>query len=414
VARQQLPGAAAAAQVFVNRMLSDGDRKQTSIINATGILAPGGFCLPIADAAIAAKSAATAGYSTDSVEMESLLRNLSGAEAAIVLHSTGAATSAVMATLGERVIVARAHVGEVDGVSLAEFAAADSTELVEVGTNGRVSLEDYRAAMHSNEGACIWIAKPFSMATVGDVTISNTEEVFAVARDRGCPSVEFLDSATLVPIQAADTAISIPLVRASLESGADLVIFSGDRFIGGPSCGIVVGNKELIERLAEHPFARACAIETTRAAALTATLRLTSESAETISIPILQLLTVSMDNLKHRAERLATQLRECATIKSAEIVTRPSYLNDGRLSNQQIPGYCVAITVSDMPPATIIQKLLDIRPGVAVEFDTERVVIHLRTVLARQDEQLLTAFRAICPATPSSLGACNLTGAAIH
>src|SRR5688572_31148029 len=81
VARQQLPGAAAAAQVFVNRMLGDGDRKQTSIINATGILAPGGFCLPIADAAIAAMSAATAGYSTASAEMESLLRNLSGAEA---------------------------------------------------------------------------------------------------------------------------------------------------------------------------------------------------------------------------------------------------------------------------------------------------------------------------------------------
>ena len=401
-ARQQLPGVTAAAKVFVNRILSDADHEPTSSINATEIIAPGGFHLPLAETAIAAMSEAAEGSAGISHSVESLVCKLTGAEAAIVLHSASAAATVVMASVGDPVIVARDHVGEIDGVSLVELTAAANADLIEIGVVGRVCREDYHAAMRENEGACVWYAKPFSKAMIGDVSELVSDEVFAVARDQRCVSVEFLECATLVQIDFGNPGCTIPSVRASLLAGADAVVCGGERFNGGPPCGIVVGSADLIEAIADHPLARASGIDPLRAAALAATLRLTSESTQCAPIPALQFLSATTDHLRHRAERLATQLKSCAVVATSEVVATTSFLNDGRLVHQQIPGFGVAITIADMSTDTTAKKLLDSRPSIAIQQASGRILIHLRNVVPRQDEQILTAFRAFGPASPAS------------
>jgi L-seryl-tRNA(Ser) seleniumtransferase len=391
VAHQRLPDAAATAERMVRHVLAEGDSGMSPLVNATGVIAPRGFSLPLAESAIAAMQGVVEGFSMPSSAVESLITDLTGAEAALVLHSPAAATMSVLGALGGHVVVACDQLGEVDAVPLADLAAFVDARLNGIGSVGRVGRDEYRTALSGSDVGCLWYSKPQSIAVVGDTTAPPAEEVFSLARDRRCPVIEYLEAAMLVDVGSTLKGLQIPIVGASLLAGADLVIFPGDRLIGGPSCGIVVGRSKLVAQVAVHSVARASAVDHARLAALVATLQLTGNPERMTSIPTLQLLSASAENLRHRAERFVAQLAACSHISAVEAVCCPGFLNDGRLPSQQIAGWGVAITPAQESPSQLVQKLIDHR--VAASVTNSRVIFNLRSVLARQDEQLATAIQ---------------------
>ena len=390
-ARQRLP---VVAEHIIRQVFTKHDCDLLSCINATGVIAPRGLTLPLPDAALAAMASVSESYSIPSPAAETLLAELANAEAAIVLHSPAVAAIAVLQALGGRTVVARDQIGELDGVPLASLAQSADIELTEIGSVGRVSRDDYRDALTLGKNGCLWYSRPQTIALTGDLAIPPADEVFALARDRRYPVVECLEAATLIDISSMSSeGPAIPLVSASLSAGADLVIFPGDRFVGGPHCGIVVGKSELVTCVAKHPFARVSVIDSARLAALVATLQLIGKPNGPSLVPTLQLLIASAENLKHRAERLAAQIRECATVAAAEAVSSPGFLQDGRLSCQEIAGWSVAIIPVDVSPEEMAEKLRNAQPSILASVEAGRVQINLRSVLARQDAQVTAAFQ---------------------
>lgn len=392
-ARQRLAGTTAVAEQVVRRMLDEKSVGPSCVVNATGVIAPSGLALPLAEPAISAMNSLAGSYSEELLGIETLLADLTGAPAALVLHSSATAVLATLQTLGGPVVAARQHVGDIDGLLFSKLTSSLDIPLFEAGTIGRISLDDYRADLSRQRGGCLWYSHPQSVQIEGDVAAPSADELFAVAHDNRCLVIEYLESAMLVDVNRSAVEFKIPLVGASLLAGADLVIFPGDRFVGGPSCGIIIGRRDLVARIAENTLARAAKVDASRLASLAVTLQLTSSRETMMTIPTLQLLYASAENLHHRAERLAAQIAGAPGVVTAAPIECPTYPNDGRLASQRITGWGVAITTSESPQI-ISQKLADHHPKIKVSLNNDGILLNLRSVLPRQDEQLAMAFQA--------------------
>jgi L-seryl-tRNA(Ser) seleniumtransferase len=188
----------------------------------------------------------------------------------------------------------------------------------------------------------------------------------------------------------------VPLVSKSLEQGADLVLFSGDKLLGGPQSGIVVGKRALIEQLARHPLARALQVDKLTLAGLAATLRLYRDPAMARrSIPLIQLLSTSAENLKCRAERLAPQLANLPALSGAEAVQETTSLGSDSLPLQSLPTWCIALTPAKWSVERLATRLRTGTPSVIGRVQKDRLLFDLRSVFPRQDQQLVTAVAAL-------------------
>jgi L-seryl-tRNA(Ser) seleniumtransferase len=187
-----------------------------------------------------------------------------------------------------------------------------------------------------------------------------------------------------------------PRPQESIRCGADVVLFSGDKLLGGPQCGIILGKRPLIENINQHPLARALRVDKITLAALAATLRLYKDP-ETLEqrIPLLMLLTTSVDNLRNRAERLAPQLAACDAITTAEPVEDTTYLGGGSVPTQRIPTWCVALSPAHENVDSLAARLRKGHPAVCGRVQNDRVLLDLRTVFARQDGLLVKAVQAL-------------------
>jgi L-seryl-tRNA(Ser) seleniumtransferase len=183
-----------------------------------------------------------------------------------------------------------------------------------------------------------------------------------------------------------------PNAAASIDEGADLVLFSGDKLIGGPQCGIIVGKKAFIDRLARHPLARALRVDKLTLAALAATLRILRDDAAAIrEIPLLQLLSAPVDNLQQRAERLATQMAASEGVASAEACESNAFLGGGAVPEERISSWCIAIEPHGMHVDQFARRLRTGAPSVVGRIHADRLRLELRTVFPRQDSDLLAA-----------------------
>ena len=191
-----------------------------------------------------------------------------------------------------------------------------------------------------------------------------------------------------------------PRPQESIRAGADVVLFSGDKLLGGPQCGIILGKRELIQKISKHPLARALRVDKITLAALAATLRLYQdpEQAEQ-TIPLLMLLSAPVENLKNRAERLAPQLAQSPAIASAEPIQDQTYLGGGSMPNQPIPTWCVALKASHESVDALATRLRTGLPAVCGRVQNDALLLDLRTVFPRQDTQLVQAVTALTPKT---------------
>ncbi|MBN2294298.1 MAG: L-seryl-tRNA(Sec) selenium transferase [Pirellulales bacterium] len=415
-----LPDVSELAERIANRIMENAPTRMRSVVNGTGVLFHAELGKPpLAETAAEAMIAAARGYVDDprlspgdkhvcrEVVVEQMLRDLTSAERAVVVGSIAGATTLAMAALcceselgdyGE-LIVARRHLVDFDGeYRLADLAGSIGPWLTEIGASNRVRLEDYTRAIDKDTGAVLWVedSRHIPKTCSSSPTL---KEVVAAAHAKKVPVIAHLDGGTLLDDDTLHFAAATNVSEA-VGAGADVVIFRGDRFLGGPQCGLIVGRRAALERIEHHPLADAMHISGPTSAALAATLHLYADADKAKrEIPLLQLLSTSTDNLKNRAQRIATQLAACDAVESVEITEGVAHLS-GCECDDELPTWRIEIEPADIngKPRSAEQLAADLiegEPGVVGRVEGDRLVIDLRSVIPWQDIELVTAFEAM-------------------
>jgi L-seryl-tRNA(Ser) seleniumtransferase len=284
------------------------------VLNATGVLVHTNLGrAPLADAALARVAEVGAGYSNLEYDLAAgergsrqdhlaeLLSRLTGAEAALVVNNNAAAVLLALAALaeGREVVVSRGELIEIgDGFRIPDVLARSGARLVEVGTTNRTRAGDYERAIGPDTAVLLRVHQS-NFRVVGFSEQPRLEELAALARSRDVPLVDDLGSGALA--RFGDE----PTPAESLRAGADLVCFSGDKLLGGPQAGVVVGRRDLVERLRRHPLQRALRADKLTLAALEGTLLLALDPATRDEVPVLRMLHEPVATVRARAERLA-------------------------------------------------------------------------------------------------------------
>jgi L-seryl-tRNA(Ser) seleniumtransferase len=322
------------------------------VLNATGVVVHTNLGrAPLAEEALARVADAARGYSNLEYDLAegargsrqdhvaAILRRLTGAEAALVVNNNAAAVLLALAALaeGREVVVSRGELIEIgDGFRIPEVLARSGARLVEVGTTNRTRAADYERAI-GPETAVLLRVHQSNFRVVGFEERPRLEEVAAVAGRHGLPLVDDLGSGHVSARNSLLLGQEEPTARESLASGADLVCFSGDKLLGGPQAGIVLGRAELVERLRRHPLQRALRIDKLALAALEGTLLLHLDAPE--RIPVLRMLGQGTETVRARAERLAA-----AT--SGEVEETVGRVGGGALPLAELPSFACAVEES--------------------------------------------------------------------
>jgi len=380
------------------------------VINATGILLHTGLGrAPLAESALQAIADVARGYASLEVDVptgersqrvrdaEAMLKRITGAEAAAVVNNNAGATLLTLAALatGREVIVSRGQLVEIGGsYRLPEVMEASGAKLREVGTTNKTRIDDYRAAIGSDTGALMRVHAS-NYAIVGFSEQASLAELVALGARHHLPVIDDIGSGALEDLSCYGVS-GEPVVGDSLRAGADVVLFSGDKLLGGPQCGIILGRKELVKQIVQHPLTRALRVDKLTLAALLETLRLHQdrEAAER-SLPLLSLLSTSVANLQQRAQRLAPQLAACPAIKSAEAVESQGYLGGGSVPSQSLPGWAVALQPARGSVDDLAQALRTATPAVFGRIHKDRLLLDLRAVFPREDMRIVEAVQQI-------------------
>src|SRR5437660_2589796 len=326
------------------------------VINATGIVVHTNLGrAPLADEAVERVAEVARGYSNLEYDLAegvrgsrqdhiaAILRRLTGAESALAVNNNAAAVLLALAALaeGRDVVVSRGELIEIgDGFRIPDVLARSGARLVEVGTTNRTRAADYERAIEP-ETAVVLRVHQSNFRVVGFEERPRLEEVATVARRHGLPLVDDLGSGHVSASNRLLLGQEEPTARVSLAGGADLVCFSGDKLLGGPQAGIVLGDAELVERLRRHPLQRALRIDKLSLAALEGTLLLHLEAPE--RIPVLRTLGQDTATVRARAERLAA-----AT--GGEVEETVGRVGGGALPLAELPSFACALEESLAEP----------------------------------------------------------------
>jgi L-seryl-tRNA(Ser) seleniumtransferase len=366
-------------------------------LNATGVIVHTGLGrAPLPAPAREAVAAIAAGYSNLELDLatgergsrhthvEGLLRRLTGAEAALVVNNGAAAALLAAAALGagRAIIVSRGQLVEIGGgFRVPDVVAQSGARLVEVGTTNRTTLEDYRAAIAAApDVAALMRVHPSNFRTLGFTADVAIEALCGL----GVPVIDDIGSGVLADTDALPALADEPPLRRSVAAGAALVACSGDKLLGGPQAGLLVGRRAAVEAARRHPLARAVRIDKLSLAALEATLRVYLDPAlARRAIPVLAMLGASETELAARAERLATAIGQSATIARAA-----ARVGGGALPLVELEGPVVALAVDD--PERLSRALRAGSPPVVARVNEGRVLLDPRT-LAEDELDLVAA-----------------------
>jgi L-seryl-tRNA(Ser) seleniumtransferase len=320
-------------------------------LNATGVVVHTNLGrAPLAEAALERVREIGRGYSNLEYDLSAgtrgsrqdhvagILRRLTGAEAALVVNNNAAAVLLALAALGEGrdVIVSRGELIEIgDGFRIPDVLARSGARLVEVGTTNRTRAVDYEQAI-GPETAVLLRVHQSNFRLVGFTELPSLADLARIAQRHDLPLVDDLGSGVLTPSNSLLLSDE-PSVRESLEAGADLVCFSGDKLLGGPQAGVVVGRAELVERLRRHPLQRAVRADKLTLAALEGTLALYLEPERALQeVPVLRMALGSADAVRARAERLAE-------LVGGEVEETVGRVGGGALPLAELPSFACAV-----------------------------------------------------------------------
>lgn len=382
------------------------------VLNATGVVLHTNLGrAPLSASALAALAAVGGGYSNLEYDLETgargsrhehvaeRLRRLTGAPAALVVNNNASAVLLVLAALaaGREVIVSRGQLVEIGGgFRVPEVLRQSGARLVEVGTTNRTYIDDYAAAI-TPDTALLLRVHPSNFQLRGFVHSATLDELVALGRQHGLPVVDDLGSGAVLDTAAFGLAHE-PMVQESVRAGAGLVCFSGDKLLGGPQAGIIVGDASLVARLKRHPLLRAVRPDKLTLAALAATLDHYLRGEALQAIPIWRMIAAPAEMLAARAERWAAALRGWDV--PATVVAGASPVGGGSLPEETLPTWLVALAVAD--PMALAARLRAGEPPVIARIERERLLLDPRTILPEEDALLLTALQAALAATSAS------------
>jgi L-seryl-tRNA(Ser) seleniumtransferase len=332
------------------------------------------------------------------VHSSSLLERLTGAESAIVVNNCAAAVLLVLAALakGGEVIVSRGELIEIgDGFRIPEIMAESGAVLREVGTTNRTRLADYENAINEMTRVLLRV-HPSNFRITGFAEKPALEELAALTKRTGIPLVEDLGSGCLVDLSASG--ISEPLVRQSIDVGVSIVMFSGDKLLGGPQAGIIAGKKELLTRVRRHPLFRALRVDKLTTAALEVTLGAYLRAAWD-EIPALRMIRTSVAELKRRSENFLRELRPELPLDEVEmeIVDGTSLAGGGSTPTQLLQTKIIRIASARYSAAQLEQRLRRAPAGISViaRVENDRLILDLRTVFPEQEPLLIKTLGAV-------------------
>ncbi|MGE5244774.1 MAG: L-seryl-tRNA(Sec) selenium transferase [Betaproteobacteria bacterium] len=368
-------------------------------INATGVVIHTNLGrAPLSPAALERVVEIARGYSTleydlargargrRDVHAEGLLRRLTGAEAAVVVNNNAGATLLVLAALaaGREVLVSRGELVEIGGgFRVPDVMAQSGAVLREVGTTNRTRAADYAAAI-GERTALVLRVHPSNFRIEGFTERATLEELAALGRRFGVPVAEDLGSGLLAANPPHPLAGREPTVSGAVAAGADLCCFSGDKLLGGPQAGIIVGRAALVETIRRHPLMRALRVDKMTYAALEATLGEYAAGRAEATVPVQRMIVASADGIRARAARLAAHLARRPGWR-ATLVEGASAIGGGSAPGVELPTWLVAIEKDGLTADELEARLRALDPPVIARIERERLLLDLRTVLPEQD-----------------------------
>ncbi len=403
-----VPAAAAYAARAAARLAGEARPHLRPVINATGtVLHTNLGRAPMAEAAADAAREAARGYlnleldlrtgkrSSRQAAVRGLLCRLTGAEAATAVNNNAAATVIALRALCRRkeVIVSRGQLVEIGGsFRIPEIMAVSGARLREVGTTNITRLSDYERAVGPGTAALLRVHAS-NYRVRGFTKAVPLDDLVALGRKHRLPVIDDVGSGALVDF-ARYGFEGEPVVRASVAAGADLVLFSGDKLLGGPQAGIIVGREKWVRKIERNPLMRAFRLDKMVLAALEATLRLYLDEERALrEIPVLRLLTLPPAELRPRAEALAGALRSLPGVGSVRAREDVSCVGGGSLPDQTLPTWLVEIEASGVSDAALAERLRTGTPAVVGRLRGGRLLFDLRTVFPHQDTELVEAVR---------------------
>ncbi len=374
------------------------------VLNATGVILHTNLGrAPLSPAALAAVQDIGSSYSNLEYDLDAgargsrhehvvdRLQRLSGAAGALVVNNNASAVLLALAALaaGREVIVSRGQLVEIGGgFRIPDVLRQSGARLVEVGTTNRTYVEDYAEAI-TPDTALLLRVHPSNFQVRGFVHSASLAELVALGRQHHLPVVDDLGSGSLLDTAPYGLAHE-PMVQESVAAGAGLVCFSGDKLLGGPQAGIVVGAADLVARLRRHPLTRAIRPDKMTIAALAATLDHYLREEAPRAVPVWRMIAASVDDLAARAERLAAAVGALGV--PAAVVPGEATVGGGSLPDETLPSRLVALRVEG--EAELAARLRAGQPPVVARLERDQLLLDLRTILPEEDDTLLDALRA--------------------
>lgn len=330
--------------------------------------------------------------------VEKLLCKLTEAESAIVVNNNAAAVTLVLSALArnKEVIVSRGELVEIGGsFRIPEVMAQSGAKLVEVGSTNKTHLRDYENAITEDTGALLKVHTS-NYRIVGFTESVSSQELVKLAREQKLPAFEDVGSGILLDLSTYGFSPE-PTVQSIIEAGMDIVTFSGDKLLGGPQAGVIVGKMEYIDIIKKHPLNRAFRIDKLTLAALEATLKIYDDGENVLQrIPTLRMLTENKDALKEKAKRLKNKIQialgETAII---DIVETFSQVGGGAMPLEQLPTYAVSIYSDKYSVNQLEKRLRYNKKPIFTRIFKEQIYFDMRTILDGDIEDIVEALNSI-------------------
>jgi len=371
------------------------------LINATGVVVHTNLGRSLVPAAVAANISLIAGrYSNLEYELkagrrgtryaavEDLLCEICGAQAALAVNNNAGAVLLCLETFarGRDVIVSRGELVEIGGsFRIPDVMAKSGGVLKEVGTTNRTHLKDYEDAVDANTALLLKVHRS-NYSVIGFTAEVTLQQLVDLGKAHGVPVMEDLGSGTFIDFSKYGL-VKEPTVQESVAAGTDVVTFSGDKLLGGPQAGIIVGKKSIIDRIKKNPLTRALRIDKLTLAALESTLRLCRDEARAVrQIPTLRMLTMTVGELEIRASRLVDKLRKTNSLRlEITIIERSSKAGGGALPLLELPSRCLSVRIEGMSANALEKRMRENDPPIIGRIEDDAYVIDPRTL---QDEDL--------------------------
>ncbi len=330
--------------------------------------------------------------------VEDILCEISGAEAGLVVNNNAAAVLLCLETLarGKEVIVSRGELVEIGGsFRVPDVMAKSGGILKEVGTTNRTHMKDYENALDENTALMLKVHRS-NYSVIGFTAEVSLKELVELGTKHGLPVMEDLGSGTFIDFSKYGL-VKEPTVQESVAAGVDVVTFSGDKLLGGPQAGIIVGKKQIVDRIKQNPLARALRIDKMTLAALETTLRLYRDEAKAIRlIPTLRMLTMDLSELANRATRIAEDLNAIGGSRlEISRIELSSKAGGGALPLLDLPSKCLRIKIQGMSANTLEKNMRENSPPIIGRIEDDGFVIDPRTLLDDDLPIIRTAFEKL-------------------